>query len=134
MTELGYIERSTNFAIASTGRKYDPASVITSLDLTIVGTGAAVEVEFFCPAVANPSAIPTTWFVVTVAGTATAEQFRQWPASTAGTGGSMRMRKVLANGTSYKFQVGLSATSGTTTAKGTDSGVDYAAMYLRVTG
>lgn len=133
MAELGYIERSTNFTTTNTS-KFDSSTVITSLDVTVVGTGAAVEVEFYCPAVANATGLPTTCFVVTVSGSKSIEQFRNWPASTGGTGGSMRMRKVLANGVSYTFKVGLSASAGTTTAKGTEAGAEYAAMFLRVTG
>lgn len=141
MTELAYDERTTAFTTTNTTKfSTATAAIISGLDVTVVGTGAAVEVEFYCPALANSaSLLMSSWFVVTINGatTSTVEHYRNWPASTGGTGGSMRRRMVIPNGDSYKFEVGLSATgASTTTAKGSDTvgSVTTGAMSLRIVG
>jgi hypothetical protein len=137
MTELGYDSSTTAFQTTNT-TKFSMSAVIAGLDVTVVGTGAEVDVEFYCPAIANSaSLLMTSWFVVTPgANQSTAQQYRNWPASTGGTGGSMRLRHlVLDNGVSYKFEVGLSATgASTTTAHGavTANGKTAGVMFLRV--
>jgi hypothetical protein len=136
MTELAYKERATNFSTTNTTKlaTYSTTATITGLTVTVVGTGAAVEVEFYCPALANPSALMTSWFVVTEGTGSTAVHYRNWSASSGGAGGSMRCRMVLLDGVSYTFQVGLSATGGTTTAHGsvTVGGATTGVMHLRV--
>jgi hypothetical protein len=135
MTELAYIERTDSFTTTNTAKLSTTAVIDNSFDRTVVGTGAAVVLEFYCPAMANSSSLVTSWFVQTVAGVKTAQGYRNWSASSGGAGGSMRLRMVLANGVSYKFEVGLSATAGTTTANGSAvwNGPPTGAMFLRVT-
>lgn len=135
MTELAYDERSTDYATTNTTKLSTTAGIITGLSATYEGTGDPVVVEFSCPGMANSSALMTSWFVVTSGTADTAVHYRNWSASSGGAGGAMRCRMVLVDGVSYTFQVGLSATSGTTTAKGavTVGGTTTGVMYLRVT-
>ena len=137
MAELAYDERATNFAstnttlFATTGTGgADP--VIAGLDVTVVGTGAAVMVEFFAPGVWQSAGTPVTaYFVVNGAVTAATSQYRNYTAGGVGEGGSMRRRVVLTNGVSYTFKVGVCGyAAGITqvTAGGASAGV----IHLRV--
>lgn len=141
MAELDYDDRTGNYTTANTTKlSTSSAAIIDNLEASVAGTGQTVEVEFYAPAIGNSaSLVVTSWFVVNTTGgiDSTVEQFRQWPASSGGTGGSMRARMVLTNGVTYTFKVGLSATgASTTTAYGslTVGSVTTGAMFLRVTG
>jgi hypothetical protein len=141
MTELAYDDRNTDFSTSNTTKlvttNADPnaPAIIPGLSVSEVGAGDPVVVEFSCPAMANTSALMTSWFVVTAGAATTAVHYRNWSASSGGAGGAMRCRMVLLDGVSYTFKVGLSATSGTTTARGavTVGGVTTGVMYLRLT-
>ena len=83
--------------------------------------------------------IVTSYFVVTKDGgtpvvNAALSDYKNW-ASPYGDGGTMRRRLVLAAGSTYRFQVGLSAASGITTACGQATnaitGVAAGVMSLR---
>lgn len=135
MTEYGYDERTTDYATTNTTKLSTSAGIITDLSFTFEGTGDPVLVEFFAPGMANSSNLMTSWFLVTEGTATTPVGYRNWSASTGGAGGVMRLRMATLDGVSYTLQVGLSATAGTTTARGavTVGGVTTGAMYLRVT-
>lgn len=139
MADFGYDERATNFfttntALFATSGAGSANPIIGGLSVTVVGTGDPVWVEFYCPAMGNVSTpIVTSYFVVNGAVSAALGQYRNW-ATGAGEGGLMRRRMVLANGTSYTFEVGLSASAGSSGAYGqvTAGGSSAGVMHLRV--
>lgn len=136
MTELGYDERDTDYATSNTTKLSTSAGIITDLSVAVVGADEAVMVEFYCPAMANSSALTTSWFVVTAGTSTSAAHYRNWSASSGGAGGVMRYRVELLGGVTYTFKVGLSVSAAsTTTAKGavTVGGLTTGVMYLRVT-
>lgn len=135
MTELGYDERDTDFSTTNTTKLSTTAGIITDLSVAVVGADEPVVVEFYAPGMANSSNLMTSWFVVSYGTAETAVGYRNWSASTGGAGGVMRLRMQLLGGVTYTFKVGISATAGTTTARGavTVGGVTTGAMHLRVT-
>lgn len=131
--QVGYAERTTNFTTTNTTVLSPTLGIITSLSVTVTGTGRPVDIEFYTPAVAHSAgAIVTTTLVRQIgAGSATAIQYKNW-ASTFAEGGTLRSNEVLTNGTSYTFTVAVGANAaGTSTIVGSNAGVGK--MYLAVT-
>lgn len=115
--EIGYAERATPFT--STQVAANAAGAITSLSITVVGTGRAVDVRFACPAVwaatANKQILATLGVTGTYGGVT---GVRYSPATTFGPSLEFTRRLVLTAGVSYTFTVAVygEATSGTVTA------------------
>ena len=143
MTELGYDDRSIDFSTTNTVLfSTATAALVGGLEVPVVGTGAAVEVEFFAPQVKHTANLPvSTYLVVNGAVDSATGQYRNWDTAQKA-GGSMSRRLVLTNGVSYTFQVGVSTASGIATVCGFVTGgpgsggsggpVSAGVMYLRV--
>jgi hypothetical protein len=149
MTELAYDERTTPFnttnnQLFATSGAGGASPVIGGLDITLVGTGQPVEIEFYAPAMGHSAQIlVSTYFIVTRdAGAPVVEaatsQYKNW-ATAQGEGGTMRRRLVLANGSTYLYQVGVSAPGtgiATVCAQASNGGSPPAStgvMHLRAT-
>lgn len=111
-TQLGYAEQIANFVTTNTSAASTlAASTVTSLSVTVEGTGAPVEVEFFAPAVYHSVADTaiTAYLIVndTVGGATGAAGVASSPSATSGRLIGFNRRIVLADGVSYTFTVGL---------------------------
>lgn len=141
MAELAYDERATNFFTTNTTIFNTATSaLIGGLEVTVVGTGDPVMVEFFCGSIghsAGSGVVVTSYFVTNGAVTHATSGYCNWGTSQ-GEGGVMRRRMVLADGVSYTFKVGLAGSvAGSTGVYGQytlpPSGPSAGVMHLRVT-
>lgn len=130
-SEMGYIERTSNFTTTNTTMNTTSTSLITGLSLTVIGEGKPVAIEFegsIQSSVAN--AVVAVYLVSN-------SQFTTAPGGYIGGVGlgavgttrlfKMKRRFVLVNGTSYTFQVGCYSALGaaTTTVAGSATGPSW---------
>lgn len=131
--ELGYQERTTNDTTTNTSRTSASSNTISGLTVSsIVGTGQAVDIEFFCSAVVHSVVNTYIGVDLVVTGTGNAEQLAAVSVPDTSTGRTLvlRRRKVLTAGTTYSFDAGKyvgAAGTGTYAATATNP------MHLSVT-